>query len=54
MQDPREEGHNASRQEWKERWEVLQDLSNSHGDVTKDSQKYRGTVGKTGFKEGSF
>lgn len=32
---------------------MLQGLNSANGDVTKDSQKYS-TVGKTGFKEGSF
>lgn len=33
---------------------VLQGLNSTNGEVTKDSQKYRNTVGKTGFKEGNF
>lgn len=32
---------------------MLQGLNSANGDVTKDSQKYS-TVGKTGFKYGSF
>lgn len=56
MQDRvmREEGDNASRQEWKEKWAVLQGLNSSNGDLTKVSQKYRSACGKTGFKEESF
>lgn len=50
----RERGDNASGQEWKERWVVLQGLNSTDGDVTKGSQKYRSAVGKTGFKEGSL
>lgn len=53
MQDQRKERDNASGQEWKQRWAVLQGLSSTNGDVTKESQKYRSTVGKTGFEEGS-
>lgn len=33
---------------------MLQGLNSTNGDRTKDSQKYRSTVGKTGSKEGSF